>query len=406
MPESLRIPNLRHHKPSGQAVVTLPLPNGKRKDLYLGRWNSRESKAEYARIVGELAVTPVIDAVVNKSTGITVNEILIGFWRYAETYYGKESSERETYRLVIRTVRESYGSTIASDFGPLALKAVRQRFIDSKLTRGEVNRRTQKVVRIFHWAASDQLVPADVFTALKTVEGLRAGRSPAPDRPRKPIPKLSDIEAVFRHLHPTVIRMVKVQLLTGCRPGELCQLRPTDIDQSGPVWQFTPATHKNAYRGQSRSIMIGPKAQAELLPLTPRDPQSHYFRPKSHLEARRAARKTPLYPSHIRHMEKKRKTNPLRAPGDSYTTASYGDVVRRAIVKENARREALAGPGQFDRLDWHVHQLRHLAASMIRAEFGIENARAVLGHSAASMTDHYSRSANDQLAEAVARRLG
>jgi hypothetical protein len=110
MPEPLRIPNLRHHKPSGQAVVTLPLPNGKRKDLYLGRWNSRESKAEYARIVGELAVTPVIDAVVNKSTGITVNEILIGFWRYAETYYGKESSERETYRLVIRTVRESYGT--------------------------------------------------------------------------------------------------------------------------------------------------------------------------------------------------------------------------------------------------------------------------------------------------------
>jgi hypothetical protein len=43
-----RIPSYRHHKPSGQAVVTL---NGK--DFYLGLWQSEVSKAEYERLVGE-----------------------------------------------------------------------------------------------------------------------------------------------------------------------------------------------------------------------------------------------------------------------------------------------------------------------------------------------------------------
>ena len=43
-----RVPKYRRHKPTGQAVVTL---NGK--DHYLGRWNSKASRAAYERLVGE-----------------------------------------------------------------------------------------------------------------------------------------------------------------------------------------------------------------------------------------------------------------------------------------------------------------------------------------------------------------
>src|SRR4051812_40945521 len=42
------IPSYRHHRASGQAVVTL---NGV--DHYLGKFNSPESKAEYDRVVNE-----------------------------------------------------------------------------------------------------------------------------------------------------------------------------------------------------------------------------------------------------------------------------------------------------------------------------------------------------------------
>jgi len=43
-----RIPSYRHHKASGQAVVTLSGP-----DHYLGPWQSKISKTEYDRLIGE-----------------------------------------------------------------------------------------------------------------------------------------------------------------------------------------------------------------------------------------------------------------------------------------------------------------------------------------------------------------
>ena len=43
-----RVPKYRRHKPTGQAVVTL---NGR--DIYLGKWNTRQSWAEYDRLTGE-----------------------------------------------------------------------------------------------------------------------------------------------------------------------------------------------------------------------------------------------------------------------------------------------------------------------------------------------------------------
>ena len=45
---SKSVPSYRHHKPTGQAVVTL---NGK--DFYLGPWKSKASIAEYDRLIGE-----------------------------------------------------------------------------------------------------------------------------------------------------------------------------------------------------------------------------------------------------------------------------------------------------------------------------------------------------------------
>jgi hypothetical protein len=43
-----RVPSLRLHKPSGQAVVTIA-----GRDHYCGPWGSRKAQAEYQRLVGE-----------------------------------------------------------------------------------------------------------------------------------------------------------------------------------------------------------------------------------------------------------------------------------------------------------------------------------------------------------------
>ncbi len=50
--------------------------------------------------------------------------------RHAKVYYrapdGRQTSEVANYKPVLRRLLALYGKTLAADFGPLALKAVRQ----------------------------------------------------------------------------------------------------------------------------------------------------------------------------------------------------------------------------------------------------------------------------------------
>ena len=54
---------------------------------------------------------------------------------------------------------------------------------------------------------------------------------------------------------------------------------------------------------------------------------------------------------------------------------------------------------------WAPNQLRHSAATSIRAEFGIEAARTVLGHSEIATTQIYAER-DERLAMQVAAKLG
>jgi integrase len=131
----------------------------------------------------------------------------------------------DKYRLTCRYVRELYGSTPAVEFGPLALKAVRQRFIAAGWCRSLVNQRVGRVKRMFKWAAGEQLVPAAVHLALATVPGLQRGRSGV--RESKPVEPVDDavVDATLPYLNRYVRGLVQFQRLTGCRPGEACAVR-------------------------------------------------------------------------------------------------------------------------------------------------------------------------------------
>ena len=135
---------------------------------------------------------------------LTVNELLLAYWRWAETYYvkgGKPTSEQATIKHALRFVRQLYGPTPAKDFGPLALKAVRQAMVDHTITRkvkvrdpetGEVrteervlrqglarrfvNKQVQRIRRLFAWGVEEGLVPVTVHQALLRVRGLKKGK--------------------------------------------------------------------------------------------------------------------------------------------------------------------------------------------------------------------------------------
>jgi integrase len=399
VPRTPSFPAYRLHKPSGQAVVTVRTSGGRRRDVYLGPHNTPESRTEYARVIAELAAAGPAPPSPSPSgpapADLTVHELLAAFWRHAEQHYrgadGEPTSELTNYRILLRPVRELYGHTRAAAFGPLALKAVRQRYVDAGLCRPVVNRRVSKVRHVFRWAASEQLVPVAVYQALATVAGLQKGRTTAPDPdPVGPVAE-ADVRATLPFVGRTIRAMVDVQLLTGMRPGEVCRLRPCEIDTARPVWVFRPSHHKTAHRGKTRVITIGPKAQAVLERFTPADPADYYFSPRrvvAALRAEKAAnRKTPRYPSHMARNEAKRKTAAERVAGARYKANSYAIAIARGVDRANARRERLAGAGNFEPVPaWHPNQLRHTHATEVRKRFGLEAAQVALGHERADVT--------------------
>ena len=142
-----------------------------------------------------------------------------------------------------------------------------------RITRAYVNKTIGIIQRMFKWGVSRELVPPAVHTALSAVEGLRMGRSAAKESTAvAPVPD-DVVDATLPHLPPVVADMVRFERLTGCRPGEVCMIRPCDVDRSGEVWQYRPESHKTEHHGHERIIYIGPQAQAVLLPLlAPRRP--------------------------------------------------------------------------------------------------------------------------------------
>src|SRR4051812_40128726 len=106
-------PSYLHHKPTNQAYCRIPDGSGGRKTVYLGAFNSPESKLEHARILAQLAVapspTPRAQVAAAAPGDITLNEVYLAFWRHAERHYrrtdGTPTNElaqyRQTFRLVL-----------------------------------------------------------------------------------------------------------------------------------------------------------------------------------------------------------------------------------------------------------------------------------------------------------------
>jgi integrase len=454
-------PTLRRHKARNQGVVTL---NGH--DHYLGLWPESHRQPPpavrdaYDRLIalwvanGRRPLDPAAE-------GPTINEVIVAFLAHAERHYrkpdGARTSEFDNLRHALRPLRQLFGDSPAWEFGPLKLKAVRQRMVEDGLARTLINQRVGQVRRMFRWAAGEELVPVTVYQALATVQGLQKGRSHA--REPKPVgpADLAHVEATLPFLMPPVAAMVELQRLSGMRPGEACALRPCDLERSGPVWLYRPPQHKTAHKGKARVVPIGPRAQALLAPyLLGRAAEARCFSPREALarqrERRRAARKTKVQP----YQQDRRVSAPKRCPGDGYTPNAYALAVARACLaaavadlerrrpdllppvreaeaglktaRSEYRKAARAGRRvarakfrEAERLyrgavaaaaraggsveHWHPNQLRHLHGTEVRRRFGLEAAQVALGHSTADVTQVYAER-DRALAERVAREVG
>jgi integrase len=393
-------PSYRRHS-SGQACVTVRDPDGRRREILLGQWESPESKAEYARVLAELAANQ--GSMRPKTRGpapadITINEVVLAFWRYADQHYrspdGTPTGELENLQNALRPLKALYGRTHARDFDSACLEALQEELVrGGRLCRSTINARVNRVRRVFRWGVRKRLVPVEVIQSLATVPGLQCGRTAAPE-PEGILPAVAeDINATLPYLPAPVRAMVELQRLTGCRPGEVMAMRAMDLSMTGPVWTYHPASHKTTHRGLDRVIFLGPQAQRVIKPFLSTSLESYLFSPRAFVEAlhrRRAEqRKTKRTPSELK---RQRKAKPLRVPAERYNRRSYRVAIARACQKAGVP-------------EWSPLQLRHTAATFIRAKFGIEAAQVVLGHQRADVTQVYAMR-NQALAERVAAEVG
>ncbi len=402
--------------------------------ISLGHYGSPESYAEYEQIIINWRRAQTAKQRKPSSANaasLTVADLIARFLVHAESYYrrpdGSIGSEVTSYAQACRPLARLYGRTLAKDFGPLALKSLRQTFIDADRSRGFINQLTNRIRHVFKWGESEELLPPATFHSLETVAGLRYGHA---RESKGVLPVQEDVLArTLPYLGPVVRAMVEFQLYTGARPGEMLSLRPRDFDRSGKVeltpgfatdtgtsiWSVRLEHHKNRHRGHYRVLLIGPKAQAVITPLMEgRDPDACLFSPQEAMAwwyaEKRKRRKSKVQPSQI----DRRKRTAFKLAGPHYTNHSYTRAVKYAIRRANtaAACESCKPLNPAERCSnckaraipaWHPYQLRHNAATRLVEQFGWDVARIVLGHRQVSTTRIYALDDVKKAAEAMAK---
>jgi hypothetical protein len=184
---------------------------------------------------------------VEESSGITIVELIVRCKRWAEGYYRKNgtvTSELAAILSAVKFLKQMYGREPANEFGLLRLLAVQQAMVLADWTRKNVNKQVQRIVRMFRWGVSQEVVRPDVAQALRSVPGLHKRRTVA--RETHPVLPVDDniVNATLDHLTPTAV-----------------------TDASGPpVRRLGPSRAASASRSQPART---PRAEAPML-----DPQS------------------------------------------------------------------------------------------------------------------------------------
>ncbi|MCD0459972.1 tyrosine-type recombinase/integrase [Roseiconus lacunae] len=401
-----KAPARRYHM-SGQSVVTIA-----GRDFYLGTHDSPESIARYAALVAiyqqgnltlpagfELAsLDPQVAVILGgisapqhqADTTVLVRHVTALYREHINEKYQNAKQEKHRHLRLCDQVDELFADILADQFGPVRLKEFRAMLVNEGLSRKYINRLTNCVVGIFKHAVAGELVEVNVFERLRTLEPLRKGQTIAPEKERTaPVP-LETVRKTAEHLSPIIKAMLRIQVATGMRPKELCMMRPCDIDRKGEVWIYRPSEHKTQWCGKDKAIPIVGDAREAVTEFLQRSLESYCFSPKEAMAWRHAQaaarRKTPKKQGN--RPGSNRKKTPKRLPRERYDSASYRQAIARAIVVANVEK-------------WTPYQIRHLTATEVRAALGIEDTKALLGHSTALMTEHYARESEEAATRAA-----
>jgi len=163
MPRSTSIP--KPYTKSGRLAVCLrDRHTGRRRTVYLGAAGTPEARRKYARVLaeweaGDRGVAPPQTAAQRRSVRrdeVAIAEMILRYHRgYVKRRHADEHAELTSHgrqiRDAMRILREQSGDLVAAEFGPRALRRVRESMADSvRFGRKIVNRYTE--VLPVNWA--------------------------------------------------------------------------------------------------------------------------------------------------------------------------------------------------------------------------------------------------------------
>ena len=217
---------------------------------------------------------------------------------------------------------------------------------------------------VLFWAAT--LKPAVITEARAFALSKVADLQPSPkirENKKRTKAPVEHFESLFPLLRPVVSDMLRLQLLHAMRTAEVCNIRPSmiefDFDEYGN-WLYEPEAHKTASRGKGRSFVFWKESQEILKPYLDgaADPNEPIFR---------------------------------NLRGRPFTVNVYDAIIRKTIETHGSKKVV-------------PYQSRHTTATKIKQEFGLEHARALLGHTTENMTRRYVHEDKELIQEiAVAR---
>lgn len=418
-----------------------------RKQVFLGEWGSSEANAAYARYLLELSkdhcsrldgekrsagtcskrnvgssgkkrklgdVEKETAACVSASNGVAtvrrsrasvgfnqgavpLSSLLVGFLDYFSGLPSYNKTDWAAYLKVTKKLRELFEDFNVDEFGIRQLSLFRETFLEEgyvrngerkEYSRNYLNKLVKYVRAIFNWGASEGIVPAAICDQLKYFKPLMRGRTSAVETRKRRVVADSEIEAILPFLLPIYRDIIRLLRETGMRPSELCHMRVGDVRRDGEVWVYAPGTHKTQWRGNSRYVALGKRAQGILgRYLVGRDESEFVFSPKEAMaqkwEERRLNRKTRIQPSQVRRFEDSAGTK-LDRFKDCYDTQALG----RALV--TAFQKAERAGVNLER--WTLYELRHTAITEVKFKYGAEAAQHFAGHHNLSTQDIYDHS--------------
>lgn len=369
-----RKPVYGHNK--GLARTTV---NGKR--VYLGAYNSPESKAAFDKIMSDWEAAHA-ERRTTVNVELTVSRLAVLFLQHADKEYRRDgvlTGETKNFRHALQSMNNLFHGVRVIDFGPKKLKQLQQQMVKEGLAQQTINGRIRRIKQVFDWGVSEELVSVSVTQALKTVHGLRIGKTAAPAPQPKGAVCEADVNAVKPFVTKPVWGMIQFMLFTGCRPSECCRMKWAEIDTSKAVWTYCPTHHKTSHKGKNRVILIGPQAQQVLNSLRELSRSDYLFDPQVGLEE--FLRKA--------YGDKAK----VRKTGACYSKHSLDAAVRKGCDRAGVDR-------------WSPGQLRKTRATQARRDGDLETAQQILGHSSKQTTERHYAAVDLTRGEANALQFG